>query len=37
MTVRHLWSSEAAEGGKLASWAMGDVEHLPETGNSLAT
>ena len=37
MTVRQLWSSEAVEGEKVVSWAMGDVEHLPETGNILAT
>ena len=37
MTVRQLWSSEAAEGENIVSWAMGDVEYLPKTGNILAT
>ncbi len=37
MTIRQVWESDTAEGDAMVTYAMGDADWLPKTGNVLVT
>ena len=37
MTVRQVWESDSADGNAVVTYAMGDADWLPQTGNVLVT